>query len=260
MSESLELLSADVELPPRRSWLLVSERFLSHQGEGVTSGQLSYFVRLGACNLTCVWCDTPYTWSFTERHAVLHRDSKVYDPRELKRVTLAELSDELVSQPADNFVITGGEPMLQQSALARLVTSVRSRKASAEFEIETAGTIVPQELSEWPVHFNVSPKLASSGNSIERRRIPEALSALVRLSSTFKFVITRQYTEEDITEVCRIIDDFEIPSYRVWLMPEGTDPETLMSGLRVITPYALDYGWNVSGRLHIFTYGDKRGV
>lgn len=44
--------------------LLVSEIFSSVQGEGPNAGRPSVFVRLGIYNLSCSWCDTPYTWLF----------------------------------------------------------------------------------------------------------------------------------------------------------------------------------------------------
>ena len=56
--------------------LNISEDFYSVQGEGKTSGEPAYFIRLKACNLMCGgrdgslmekgeatwWCDTEYVW------------------------------------------------------------------------------------------------------------------------------------------------------------------------------------------------------
>src|SRR5690606_10255253 len=52
------------ERPRRRCELLVSEIFRSVQGEGRHVGVPSVFLRLARCNLSCRWCDTPYTWDF----------------------------------------------------------------------------------------------------------------------------------------------------------------------------------------------------
>ena len=43
------------------------EIFYSLQGEGVTTGIPSVFLRLALCNLACSWCDTRYTWDW-EQH------------------------------------------------------------------------------------------------------------------------------------------------------------------------------------------------
>lgn len=60
---------------PRAPSLSVSEVFASIQGEGPHTGRPSVFLRLGLCNLECAWCDTKYTWLFSDeqRDAVKQR-------------------------------------------------------------------------------------------------------------------------------------------------------------------------------------------
>lgn len=245
-----------------RDWLLVSESFYTHQGEGPTAGRLAFFVRLGGCNLHCRWCDTPYTWVFDDRHAAMHGGGSKYDPQtELKRVPIYTVSDQCVNSPASRFVITGGEPMLQQDAVLRLFKSVAARKSMSKFEIETAGTIAPShELAEFPgLQWNVSLKLEHSWNPLELRRVPEAITALIRCNSVFKFVVRGQDPDPDIEEICQLIDEFEIPGDRIWLMPLGTEKDVITRGLKVLSEYALRYGWNITSRMQDYIYDGERG-
>ena len=38
------------------------EHFYTLQGEGRNSGRAAYFVRLGGCDVGCVWCDVKESW------------------------------------------------------------------------------------------------------------------------------------------------------------------------------------------------------
>ena len=75
--------------------LRVSEVFASVQGEGVTVGTPSAFVRLQGCSVGCVWCDTKYSWASTGG----------------RETTLDALLAEVTSTGLDNVVVTGGEPL-----------------------------------------------------------------------------------------------------------------------------------------------------
>jgi 7-carboxy-7-deazaguanine synthase len=79
----------------------VTEIFKSIQGEGTRAGLPCVFVRLTACNLRCVWCDTAYAFHGGTKRTL---DEVMADVRGLAgegagRVPLVE--------------ITGGEPLLQ---------------------------------------------------------------------------------------------------------------------------------------------------
>src|SRR3569623_1725099 len=96
------------------------EIFASIQGEGVSAGEECAFIRLSRCNLACRWCDTAYTWRF-EGDERPHRDGVHYD-RKAEQITLSE-DDAAVRIAAfgrDRLVITGGAPLLQAPALARM--------------------------------------------------------------------------------------------------------------------------------------------
>ena len=247
-----------------RDWLLVSEVFRSHQGEGPSTGQLATFVRLGGCGLTCKWCDTPYTWVFTERQRKLHRGDKLYDPKEeLTRKASIALADELCGYNGKLIVISGGEPMLQQEGISHLISAIIARSDDKRFEIETAGVVTPSEALipfDYRIRYNVSLKLASSGNPTMKRRVPSAIRYFVYSNAIFKFVITRDNLQQDIDEVSELAKKYDIAPYRIWLMPEGTTQLDQISGAQQLAPIALSWGVNFSTRLHVLAYGDTRGT
>ena len=82
----------------------VSEQFgPTIQGEGPYAGRTVQFLRTGGCNLSCSWCDTPYTW-----------DGENYDLRaELHPKTVAQIVEDAI--PDMIMVISGGEPLLHQN-------------------------------------------------------------------------------------------------------------------------------------------------
>lgn len=222
--------------------MIVSEVFgPTVQGEGPSMGRRCGFVRLGHCNQSCSWCDTPYTWRWTD-----------HDPAvELQEMHLDEIVRSLDDMGVDMVVITGGEPLLQQRELKPLVDALRAERGW-RVEVETAGTIAPDlDIDQW----NVSPKLANSGNPRDRRYKPDVLRALASTGrAAFKFVVCNA---DDLPEVESIVTGCGLNN--VWLMPEGTDPGTLTQRLTWITPAAIARGWNVTPRLHIMIWGDERG-
>ena len=42
--------------------LPVMEQFYTIQGEGYNTGRAAYFIRLGGCDVGCVWCDVKESW------------------------------------------------------------------------------------------------------------------------------------------------------------------------------------------------------
>ncbi len=248
-----------------RDWLLVSEIFTTLQGEGPSAGQKALFVRLGACDLHCKWCDTSYTWAFDKRHAEMHESKRQYDPRkELKRISLIELASLVIDSGVRLCVITGGEPLLQLDGVSRLMSAVNETVSAPRFEVETAGTHAPSELLRYTnTFFNVSPKLSSSGNLLSERYHPGVLKDFAETGrARFKFVIdTRDFgrMSDDFVEVRRIIAECKIEPHDVWLMPCGTTSREVDAGLQLLSHLAIDYSYNLTGRMHVTIWGDKRG-
>ena len=96
------------------------ELFASLQGEGPSAGKSCGFVRLSRCNLACVWCDTAYTWRF-EGDNRPHRSGESFE-RTANQVTLSEedTAARIAALGKPRLVVTGGEPLLQAPALARM--------------------------------------------------------------------------------------------------------------------------------------------
>ena len=223
------------------------EIFHSLQGEGASLGSPSVLLRLALCNLTCTWCDTKYTWDWR------HYD---YD-KEVMELSLDQAKERILRYDCRHVVITGGEPLLQQQALAPLVRSLKGMGYT--FEVETNGTIGPSPDLERDVdQWNVSPKLETSGNAGGRREVPQALRYLSRLKNAyFKFVVVEA---SDLEEVRVMTRRYDLPRDRVILMPEGRTRAALEERGRWLSVLCTDEGFRFSPRLHILLWGDKRGT
>lgn len=111
------------------------ESFYTIQGEGYNTGKAAYFLRLGGCDVGCVWCDVKESWN-AEKHPV---------------VSIDEMFSLVVSSGADRVVITGGEPTMYD--LEPLTTLLK--KNSIECFIETSGAYKITGSWNW---ICVSPK------------------------------------------------------------------------------------------------------
>lgn len=231
------------------------EIFASVQGEGPSMGMPVAFMRLSRCNLACVWCDTAYTWRF-EGDNRPHRDGLDFE-RKANQVTLdeAEVAERILALGQSRLVITGGEPLLQAPALARLLELL----PDISVEVETNGTTTaPPRLDIRIDQYNVSPKLAHSGNPADLALLPERMDAYATdPRAFFKFVIAQP---GDVDEVLALHARHRFRPGHVFLMPEGTDSETLREREKWLTPICLKHGFRLSDRMHIHLFGDTRGT
>jgi 7-carboxy-7-deazaguanine synthase len=217
------------------------------------------FVRLSRCNLACTWCDTAYTWRFEGDAGPLgrpHRDGVAFD-RKTNQVTLTpeETAARIAALGQKRLVITGGEPLLQAPALAEMLAHLPDHTV----EIETNGTVVPPVRLDVRVdQYNVSPKLAHSGNPADLALIPERLDAWASEPRAFlKFVVA---SPADVDEVLALHARYRFRPERVFLMAEGTDSPTLRARQVWLSDLCLKHGFRMSDRMHIHLYGDTRGT
>jgi len=215
----------------------INELFASLQGE-ISVGKFAYFIRLSGCNLNCGFCDTKYA-----------KQSGTY------------ISYNDIYQQAkcfDRVVITGGEPFLQKEEVAKLVQRLVKNNKDIVIEVESNGTIKPIGLKDINnVIYNVSLKLSSSKNKYEDRMILPAINYFIQHNANFKFVICN---EDDLDEVSLLINKFCLDKKNIYLMPEGATRKEQMEKMEWIASTCTLLGVNMSPRLHVLIWDNKRGV
>ena len=100
--------------------LPVMEAFYTLQGEGYHQGKAAYFIRLGGCDVGCVWCDVKESW-----------DAGAHPLK-----TINEIVDGAKKFPCKLVVITGGEPLMHD--LTELTNELHA--AGFHTNIETSGS------------------------------------------------------------------------------------------------------------------------
>jgi len=272
--------------------LLISSDFYSVQGEGISSGVPSYFVRLGVCNLTCgmsrkftnnlakeqtlqdgeifkgdlelegkaTWtCDSTSQWLWRGEDKDFQylidqwKEQGIYE--DIKNGTI-------------HIIWTGGEPTIKQHQEAIVnfhkywIDNHFGKMVAHSFynEIETNGTVVIDEpLFDLINQINCSPKLSNSGLDAKQRINPDAVKRIMEHSNyTFKFVIS---TEDDVSEVFRdFIIPFNIPLKNVVCMP-GLDSQTnFHERTQFVLEMAKKYKFRGLTRLHISAWDKTLNV
>ena len=241
-----------------------AEIFHTIQGEGVSSGIPAVFVRLSLCNLHCAWCDTDHTWNFKGTPWKHEKDSVPGYAKHRKDDVIIEMGVDEVAETVRGFgcrrvVLTGGEPLLQEKDLVKLMAELRRDGGDWFFEIETNGTRMPGEETVAAMdQFNVSPKLANSGVEESLRKKTGVVSGLVGTGKAwFKFVVEK---EGDLAEILEMIGEAGIPREKLILMPEGRNVEEIDRVAPWLAEKCRDLGVRFSDRLHVRLWGDRRGV
>jgi organic radical activating enzyme len=199
--------------------LPVMESFYTIQGEGFYQGRAAYFIRLGGCDVGCVWCDVKESW-----------DASLHPQR-----TVTEIVEEVVSScpPAYNgngpvVVITGGEPLMHN--LDGLTQALRAQGYPTN--IETSGSWPLSGTWDW---ICLSPKKFKAP-------LPEVLP----YANELKVVIFNKsdfaWAEKHAAQVS--------PGCKLYLQPEWEKSP-------VMTPLIVDYikanpKWEFSLQIHMY--------
>lgn len=107
----------------------VMEHFYTIQGEGLHTGTAAYFIRLGGCDVGCVWCDVKDSW----------------DASAHPKMTIKDLIDSVKQTPAKVVVITGGEPAMYN--LENFTDALQ--KEGYKTHIETSGAYLLTGNWDW---------------------------------------------------------------------------------------------------------------
>ena len=102
--------------------LIINEIFYSIQGESLSSGMPTVFIRLTGCPLRCQYCDTAY--AFTEG------SKKTFD----------EIIGEVKKFNCNNITVTGGEPLSQRNTI-KLLTLLNDLSYNVSIETSNAVSI-----------------------------------------------------------------------------------------------------------------------
>ncbi|RYU97325.1 7-carboxy-7-deazaguanine synthase QueE [Emticicia agri] len=105
------------------------ESFYTLQGEGYHAGKAAYFIRLGGCDVGCVWCDVKESW-----------DASIHP-----KFSIEEIVREAEKYTGRMAVITGGEPLMYDlDAL-----TIALKEVGFQTNIETSGVYPISGVWDW---------------------------------------------------------------------------------------------------------------
>ena len=171
-----------VNLKSKISSLPVMEDFYTLQGEGFHQGKAAYFIRLGGCDVGCVWCDVKDSWD-AEKHPKLKVES---------------LKLKIKETPAEIVVITGGEPLMHD--LTELTKELQG--AGLKTNIETSGAHPLSGSWDW---ICLSPK-----------KFKAPLPGIIPLANELKIVVFNKSDFDWAEKYAALVS----PSCKLFLQPE----------------------------------------
>lgn len=198
-----EVLKKTVTLP-------VMEHFYTIQGEGFHQGKAAYFIRLGGCDVGCVWCDVKDSWN-AEKHP---------------QYEVGTLVTEVKKTAAKLVIITGGEPLMYN--LDALTKELKA--AGLQTNIETSGAHPLSGTWDW---ICLSPK---------KFKIP--LPEIIPLASELKIVIFNKSDFEWAENYAALVS----PSCKLYLQPEWDKSPELMP--MIIDYIKANPKWELSLQIH----------
>ena len=190
--------------------LPVMEHFYTLQGEGFHQGRAAYFIRLGGCDVGCIWCDVKESW-----------DADRYPKFDVRSLRL-----HVEKTPAEIVVITGGEPLMHD--LNELTKDFQDN--GFKTHLETSGAYPLSGQWDW---ICLSPK-----------KFKAPLSGILSKADELKVVIFNKsdfdWAEKHATQVS--------PGCKLYLQPEW-DKAAQMTPL-IIDYIKANPKWELSLQIH----------
>lgn len=193
-----------------KNTLPVMEHFYTIQGEGFHQGRAAYFIRLGGCDVGCVWCDVKESWD-ANKHTKLEVES---------------LKLKVEKTPAEMVVITGGEPLMHD--LTTLTKTLQD--AGLETNIETSGAHPVSGFWNW---ICLSPK-----------KFKAPLPEILPLANELKIVVFNKSDFDWAEKYAALVS----PQCKLYLQPEW-DKATEITPL-IIEYIKQHPQWELSLQIH----------
>ncbi len=211
--------------------LPVMESFYTIQGEGFYQGSAAYFIRLGGCDVGCVWCDVKDSWD-ASKHPQLNINTIVEKAvtevnSQLPIVTqLATSNQQQTSVNAVLAVVTGGEPLMHH--LDALTHALHQK--GFRTNIETSGSSPLSGKWDW---ICLSPK-----------KFKAPLPEVVPFANELKVVIFNKHDFAWAETYAAQVS----PTCKLYLQPEWDKAAS-------VTPLIINYiktnpKWELSLQLH----------
>lgn len=204
-----------IEIPAISTGALpVMEAFYTLQGEGLHQGRAAYFIRLGGCDVGCVWCDVKDSWD-----ANRHPQKQVED-----------IVQEAAKNAARIAVITGGEPLMHN---LDFLTKTLQQQGFAT-HIETSGAHPLSGSWDW---ICLSPK-----------KFKKPLEAILPLANELKVVIFNQSDFQWAEEYAAKVS----PACKLYLQPEWDKAEKMVP--IIIDYILQHPQWELSLQIHKYIH------
>ncbi len=211
----------------------VNEIFFSIQGEGIHIGLPTVFLRLFACDLRCVWCDTMYAVEGTD----------------FREMETAEVIGGILEYGCSRVCITGGEPLIQREAVEEVAESLIERDFVVV--LETSGNKKPPGIFSHPSSV-VSMDCKCPGSGMESRMNFSLYDSLEE-KDQLKFVIA---DDADYEYARNVLVERRIRASVIFQPVYGTKADWIAE--RILRDGMENV--RVLPQLHKIFWGERRGV